>query len=95
MTEQFGFRKGITTQEAIFIPISNILMVLNKLQQVGGIFCDLQEVFKCVNHKTALGKLNYYGKQGVNIKWFESHLTNRKQRTEVISEDHQHKFSSH
>ena len=58
------------------------------------IVCDLSKAFDCVNHKTLLGKLNHYGIQGVNIKWFESYLTNRKQRVDVTSQNHQHKFSS-
>jgi hypothetical protein len=51
-------------------------------------------VFVCVNHETLLGKLNCYGIHGLNIKWFDSYLTNREQRVDEISQDHQHKFSS-
>jgi hypothetical protein len=31
---------------------------------------------------------------GVNNKWFEFHLIYRKQRTNIISQNHQNKFSS-
>lgn len=51
-------------------------------------------MFDCVNHEILLGKLKYYGIHGLNIKWFESCLTNREQRVYVISQNHQHKFSS-
>jgi hypothetical protein len=39
--EQFGFRKGISTQQAIFTLTDNILTALNQWEQVRGIFCDL------------------------------------------------------
>ena len=51
-------------------------------------------MFDCVNHEFLLGKLNPYGIHELNIKWFESCLTNREQRVYVISHNHQQKFSS-
>jgi hypothetical protein len=92
--EQFGFRKGVTVQKAIFTQADNILTILNQQQLVGGIFLDLSKTFDCVNHETLLGKLCFYRIHGGNIKWFESYLTNRKQRVNVMSQHHQHKFSS-
>jgi len=92
--EQFGFRKGSMIQKTVFTQTDNILTTLNQQQLVRGIFCDLSKTFDCVNHETLLGKLFCYTMHGVNIKWFESCLTNRKQRVNVISQHHQHKFSS-
>jgi hypothetical protein len=37
---------------------------MNNKQIVGGIFCDLQKVFDCVNHKILLDKLHFYGIEG-------------------------------
>jgi hypothetical protein len=31
---------------------------------VGGIYCDLQKVFYCVNHNILLEKIKYYGITG-------------------------------
>jgi hypothetical protein len=56
-----------------------------------GIFCDLAKVFDCVNHEILLGKLHYYGIQGTVANWFRSCLTDRKQKTIIISLQ---KFSS-
>jgi hypothetical protein len=92
--EQFGYRKGITTEKAIFTVTDIICTALNQRMQVGGIFCDLAKVFDCVNHKIILGKLFNYGIHGVNTQWFESYFTNSKQKVDIISQDHQQKLLS-
>jgi hypothetical protein len=28
---------------------------------VGGIFCDMEKVFECINHRIPLDKLEFYG----------------------------------
>jgi hypothetical protein len=58
-TEQFGFRKGAHIENAIFTNTDNILIALNKRQQVGGIFCNITKAFDCVNHTILLNKLQY------------------------------------
>jgi hypothetical protein len=92
--QQFGFRKWIPIQKAISTPTDNILTAINPWQEVEGIFFDLSKKFDCVNRETLLGKFNCYRTHGVNIKFFESCLTNRKQRVDTISQNYLHKFSS-
>jgi hypothetical protein len=60
---QFGFRKGIATEEAIFKLTNEILNALNSKTMVGRIFCDLEKAFNSVNH-ILLSKLPYYGTSG-------------------------------
>jgi hypothetical protein len=92
--EQFGFRKGVHIENAIFTLIDNILTSLNQQQQVGGIFCDLTKAFDCVNHNVLLNKLHYNGIRGKCHCWFKSHLENRKQRLCISPHILEHEKSS-
>ena len=62
--EQYGFRTHFSTEQAAFTLITSILTAMNNNQIVGGIFCDLQKAFDCVNHKILLEKLEFYGVEG-------------------------------
>jgi hypothetical protein len=61
--EQFGFRKGLSTDEAFYIFIDEISRALNDKMHVGGIFCDLAKAYYCVNHDILISKQNFYGIQ--------------------------------
>jgi hypothetical protein len=50
--------------ESHIIHIDSILTALNNKQRAGGIFCDIQKAFDCVNHKILLDKFNFYGIHG-------------------------------
>jgi len=85
---QFGFRKHYSTDEAAFCLIDNILSALNNRQRVGGIFCDIQKAFDCVNHKILLDKLYFYGIKGKFLSLIESYLSNRYQKTVLNKNDY-------
>ena len=66
--EQFSFREKSTMDMATYELLNNIQLSLDKKRLVGGIFCDLQKAFDCVNHDILLEKIKYYGITGTVYK---------------------------
>jgi len=51
---QYGFRSEVSTENASYILLNEILIALNNKQMVEGIFCDLHKAFDCINHSVLL-----------------------------------------
>jgi hypothetical protein len=92
--EQYGFRKGISTEDAAFKLMDSVLKYIDQKKHVGGMFCDLAKAFECVNHKILLSKLQFYGIRGTILKWLRSCLTDRKQKVEIKSPKYTQNFYS-
>jgi hypothetical protein len=75
--EKFGFRCNRSTEIAIYTLINNILSSLNNRLIVGGLSCDLQRGFDCVNYDILLSKMKLYGTTGVASRLMETYLRNR------------------
>jgi len=75
--EQFGFRIPSSTEKASYKLIDDILNVLHNRMVVGGVFCDLQKAFNCVNHNILLTKLEFYGITEITYKLIKSYLHGR------------------
>ena len=82
---QFGFRKVIATEDAIFKLTNEILNALNNKTLAGSIFCDLEKAFNSVNRDVLLSKLPYYGVRGKAELLLESYLQNRYQVVQINS----------
>jgi len=81
--EQFGFRVSLSTEKASYKLIDDILNAFNSKLMVGGIFCDLQKAFDCINHNILLAKLEFYGITGVTRRLIKSYLQGRYQRVDL------------
>jgi hypothetical protein len=80
VTEQYGFRKGLSTINARHKLTEIILNAWNNSRYIAGVFCDLAKAFDCVNHELLLKKLQFYGIKSLLFEWFKSYLCNGKQR---------------
>ena len=76
---QFGFRAGHSTAHPMVHFLNKISDSLNKKQHTISIFCDLKKAFDTCNHEILLSKLDKYGIRNVELNWFKSYLTERKQ----------------
>ena len=77
--QQFGFRKGHSTEHSIAHLVDQIYESFENDEYTVGIFIDLSKEFDTVDHTILLKELEIYGITGANIAWFRSYLTNRKQ----------------
>jgi len=95
VTEQYGFVKGMSTEDAAFRLTDSVFKSVKQKMHVGGIFCVLANAFDCDNHEILLAKLDIYGIQGVSADKLRSYLTNRKQKFAVKSPNTNQNFLSY
>jgi hypothetical protein len=60
--------------------INEILLTINNKLSVGGIFCDLEKAFNCVNHNILLSKVEFYWIVGKFNAFITSYLKDRYQK---------------
>lgn len=76
---QFGFRKGLSTVDAVESVVSYIIEGIEAKQETSAVMLDLSKAFDLVPHKLLIEKLKFYCKQGNDVSLIESYLTNRYQ----------------
>jgi hypothetical protein len=75
--EQYGFKNKSSTEHAMYHVINEISQAMNKGRPTGGLFCDLEKAFDCVNHEILIVKLKFYGIKGKFLNLIQSFLQGR------------------
>ena len=78
-----GYRKSLSTQQALFPLIEIWKYTLDQNGYGGAILMDLSKVFDTINHDLLIAKLVAYGFDAEPLKINRSYLTNHFQRTKV------------
>ena len=78
---QYGFQKGISTEDALTQFSKNIYRQIDKSNSVLSIFIDFSKAFDSVPHNILLRKLEHYGIRGNALRWFQDYLSHRTQST--------------
>lgn len=90
---QFGFRKGLSTQNAVLSLYNFIINELDRKNITSCIFFDLKRAFDTVNLNLLLEKLSKYGITDNPYCWLKSYLLDRTQ--EVVLRNNNVIYKSH
>lgn len=90
--EQHGFVKNKACITNLLETFDFTTKALSNKKSVDILFLDFAKAFDKVPHKRLLHKLANYGINGPLLSWFESFLTNRRQR--VVLGEHQSSWSA-
>ena len=75
---QSGFRALHSTLIALLKNTDDWYSGMDLSKYVGTVFVDQKIAFETVDHSILLQKLDHYGIQELDLKWFESYLSGRK-----------------
>ena len=84
---QFGFRKGRSTVDAVSRLVEQIYDALENKEFVITTFLDLSKAFDCVNRSILLDILERHGVRGTPYQLLESYLSNRQQFVSINTTD--------
>lgn len=83
---QFGFKKNVSTQDALLALTSKIYSALDESKPCLCVFLDLSKAFDTVSHELLLQTLEDIGLREVTLKLFKSYISNRPQRVRINNE---------
>ena len=75
---QYGFRKGLSTENAIVDFIDEIHKGLQNREYTVAVFMDLSKAFDVLNHDILLQKMEHYGFRGKFLNLIRSFISDRK-----------------
>lgn len=81
--QQSGFRHKHSCESLINLVIINWKVAIHSNKSIVAVFLDLRRAFETIDRNILLLKLNKYGIVDIELKWFESYLSNRTQQTKV------------
>ena len=81
--QQFGFRKGMGTTDAIHSFADKARKSLNDGKCLLGIFLDFSKAFDTINHSILIQKMKNLGFGQSAVTWIENYLKNRTQCTKI------------
>jgi hypothetical protein len=76
---QFGFKKGQSTETAMLQLVSYIMPAFEERKFALGVYLDFSKAFDTVDHSILLKKLEKYGIRGLALNLVRSYLNNRVQ----------------
>ena len=76
---QFGFRSKHSTIHPMIHLMNFVADSSNRKKHTIAIFCDLKKAFDTCNHIILLDKLRKFGVTNLELEWFRSYLSERKQ----------------
>lgn len=80
---QFGFRPGLSTDNALYKVTQFLYNTLDNSEKSLAIFLDIAKAFDMVDHDILLNILPSFGITKCSLTWFKSYLTNRKQTVKM------------
>ena len=90
---QFGFRRGMSTSDALLKFVDHIFKCLNDKNHHISLLIDFAKAFDTISHNILLGKLERYGIRGPPLQLLKSFITNREQKVRVGKEVSTPRFS--
>ena len=78
-----GFRKGHSTQHALFNLIQNWQVSLDNGEIVGTLLMDLSKAYDCIPYELLLAKLEAYGFSENSLNFLYSYLVRREHRVKI------------
>ena len=79
MENQFGFRKGLSTDIAVLKLVDWISDAFEAGLIPAAVFLDMKKAFDTVDHSELIQALDSIGVKGSSLEWFSSYLHNRYQ----------------